>query len=295
MTSFLDYLREEESCSADNVPRMQVNNQQKSTALHYARNIQYQKSMQDRILDMIVNTVDLPSHSNADPARPSASDATLFKQALTIFQPKDFDDMILERNIYEKCGYALCARPNLKQNREVRDLVYQQTKRSRDFQLHKKEELEKWCSVDCAKRAMFARLQLGTEPAYLRETPVEGILLLEESTIGAAENDLTSTMDGLRLEGSNETDLASSIQGLALEQSKKDVLEERMQALSLERGKNDATDIHSFVGTTIHEKGISLPPAPPQIPSYGNDVVEGYRPKNVYSIRKSGNGMLQGK
>jgi RNA polymerase II-associated protein 2 len=287
MTSFLDYLKEDDPVSSDGSPEIQVNDQQKSTALQYARSIQYQKSMKERVLDLIINTVDLPSLLNADPGRPSASDATLFRRALSLFQPQDFDDMILERNIYEKCGYALCVQPNLKQDRVLRDQVFRRMKEGRKYRLTTKEELDKWCSVECAERAIFVRLQLAIEPAWLRSTPLEEIILLDESGKGVVEEGLASTMQDLGLTERHRIDLASSLQNLAIDQSKKGDTQARMQELSMERGAGDRGDINEVIMAGIMERDGYLTPSAPQSSREGNDLVEGYKPRNVHLGRQS--------
>jgi RNA polymerase II-associated protein 2 len=285
MASFLDCLKNDDPSSSDGTP--QVNEQQKSTALRYARNIQYHKSMKEKVLDLIINTVDLPSLPNADPSRPSVSDATLFQRALCLFQPKDFEDMILERNIYEKCGYALCPRPNLKQDRMLRDQTFRGMKEGRKYRLTTKEELDKWCSVECAESAVFVRLQLATEPAWLRSTPVEEVILLDESGKVAAAEDVTSSMQDLELGGSRRIDLASSLQNLAIDQSKKGAAQARMQELSMERGANDRGGMNDVIMTGIKEKDGSSTPSAPPLSREGNDMVEGYKPRNVHIGRQS--------
>ena len=281
MNSFLDCLKEDSPSSSDNTNNIQVNDRQKSTALHYVRNIQYQKSMQERVLDLIVNTVDLPSHSNADPGRPLASDAALFKRALTLFQPKDVDDIILERNIYEKCGYALCPKPNLKQNRDLSDRTFRSMKQGRKFRLNTKEELDKWCSVECAERALFVRLQLGAEPAWLRSTPIEDVRLLEESGQKAATEVLVSTMQDLALKEPPPVDLATSLQSLALDQTRKNAIQDRIHALSIERGKNPSTEVDSVTATGIKERETFESPSAPSVPHHASDSVEGHQPRNL--------------
>ena len=288
MGSFLDYIGEGNSAASGRSTDVPVSDQQSSNALHYARNIQYQKTMRERVLDLLINTVDLPSVPHADPARPSGSDAVLFKQALTLFQPKDFDDMILERNVYDKCAYALCPRSNLKQNRELRDRIFRHMKEGRKVRLNTKEDLEKWCSVECAERALFVRLQISTEPAWLRRTSVENIMLLEEGRERRAEEDLTSTMQGLALERDPGVNIASSMQKLALDQSRKDDIEGRMQTLSLERGMKDNRDRHAVSVTSIKERLTLSKPSAPQGALNRNDVVEGYKPSNAHLRRHRG-------
>lgn len=77
-------------------------------AMHYAHQIQAQKDTEALILDRILELVNFPSSLTVDPAAPSAEDARAFKAALVPFQPADYDNLILERNIEGLCGYGLC-------------------------------------------------------------------------------------------------------------------------------------------------------------------------------------------
>lgn len=281
-SSFLDCLKEDDASSSDNKRNYPINDQQKSTALHYARNIQYPKRMQEKVPDLIINAIDLPSNPNAISARPTASDAALFKKALTVFQPKDVDDMVLERNIYEKCGYALCPRPNLTQTPELRDRVFRSMKKERKFKVNTKEELEKWCSGECAERALFVRLQLGTEPAWVRTDPVEDIMLLEESERHVSAHGLVSPIQDLALKERRPVDIATGLRNLVLNQGKKSVIQDRMQALSTERGRNGSTGISDEVTlTSIKERNTMSTPSAPQNFRGENDIVEGHKLKSV--------------
>lgn len=282
MKSFLDCTDVENPHTSDSTPDIRINDQQRSAALQYARSIQYQKSMQEKVLDLIVSTVDLPSNPIINPARPSASDVTLFKHALGLFQANDLDDMILERNIYEKCGYALCSRPNLKQNEKLRDSVFQCMK-IRSFNLNTKEELEKWCSLECAERAWYVRLQLGIEPAWLRSIPVKEVELLEESGRKAESREFVST-------GQDRT---SSSHTLASNQSEKVAIEDRMQALSTQCGDKDSSDMSEVVLAGVKEKDTTSTPQAPRKSSHGNDTVEGYKPMRLHFGRGS-NGKSEG-
>lgn len=285
MSSFLDYVGEGSSSTSGKSTDGPVSDQHRSNAMHHARGIHFQNFMQEKVMDLLINTVDLPSLPHADPARPSASDATLFKQALALFQPHDFDDMILERNIYDKCAYALCPRPNLKHNRELRDHVFHRMKEARKLRMNTKEDLEKWCSMECAERALFVRLQLSTEPTWLRGTPGESILLLEEGGEAEAENHLTSTMQGLALQKDSGVNLTCGMQKLALGQSRKDEIEARMETLSLERGLDNTSAGHAITITGIKERSVLSTPRAPQSALDGNDVVEGYKPNNAHLYR----------
>jgi RNA polymerase II-associated protein 2 len=280
MTSFLDYLNGEDPSTLDNNNVIPVNDQQKSTALRYAGNIQYQKRMKEKVLDLILNVVDLPSSPDADPARPSPSDAALFKKAHRLFQAQDFNDVILERNIYEKCGYGLCPRPYLKSNESARNRPLRSAKETGRLRMSAKE-LEKWCSFDCAERGLFIRLQLGTEPVWLRDTPIEDVKLLEESRQVEMADGLASNMQGLELETSAHVGLSDSLQRLAIDQGRKNVIEDRMKSLALERGKENDTGIAGQLVLGVRENDIKKEPVAPQKLSDGEATVEGYRTRNV--------------
>jgi hypothetical protein len=138
----------------------------------------------------VVQAFDLPSSPEANPAKPQPSDLTLFKQCLAVFQPSDLDDLIYERNVDNRCGYALCPKPN-KRLAHGGERVWNQ-RGGKEFRLVNKADLEKWCSTTCQERTVFVRAQLGTEPAWLREDQVGDIKLLDEMT---AANDLEESMN----------------------------------------------------------------------------------------------------
>ncbi len=149
-----------------------------ASALRQARDIEDRKKLQGRVADLVVEAFDLPSKPDADPAKPQPSDAALFRHCLSLFQSSDLDDLIYERNIDNRCGYALCPNPNLKVARGGKKVWNQ--KSGKDFKLVDKAELEKWCSRSCQERTAFVRAQLGTEPAWLRVIRAVDIKLLDE-------------------------------------------------------------------------------------------------------------------
>lgn len=150
----------------------------RSTALRHATEIEDRKKLQTRIADLVVEAFELPSNPDADPAGPSPSDASLFKQCLGLFQESDLDDLIYERNVDNRCGYALCPKPNQRLS-HTGNLVWNK-KGGKDFKLVNKAEMEKWCSSLCAERTAFVRAQLGTGPAWLRDTTTVDIKLFDE-------------------------------------------------------------------------------------------------------------------
>jgi RNA polymerase II-associated protein 2 len=154
----------------------------RAAVLRQARDIDDRKKLQARIADLVLEAFDLPSRADADPAKPQPSNATLFKQCLGLFQASDLDDLITERNVDDRCGYALCPRPNKKVDRGGKKVW--NGKAGKDFELVDRAEMEKWCSSRCQERTAFVRVQLGTEPAWLRETRAVDIKLLDEAGLG---------------------------------------------------------------------------------------------------------------
>lgn len=150
----------------------------RATALRQAHDIEGRKRLKARIADLIVEAFDLPSRPDTDPAHPISADATLFKQCLSLWQPSDLEDLIYERNVDNRCGYALCPKPN--QKVQGGGIKVWNHKTGKDFKLLDKAELEKWCSTACQERTMFVRAQLGHEPAWLRDVGAVDIKLLDE-------------------------------------------------------------------------------------------------------------------
>jgi RNA polymerase II-associated protein 2 len=264
-----------------------ANDRYRSTAMKHAYNLEHQKSMRNNVLDLIVDVVDLPSKPDSDPAHPLASDAALFKRGLHLFQPSDFDDVVLERNIYDKCGYGLCPRPNLKVGGSSQNRIIWGKRSGPAFTIVPKADLEKWCSKECEERALFVRIQLGKEPAWLREEPVGDIKLLDESRQGNIAADLANSMGALHIDSTMSAvpDIANDLHKLALERSGKhsehDQAAERLKVLSLERGEQyDCPRVEA--GIEIMEKGNTQTTSqPPQLTHRDAGAVEGYRPRKV--------------
>ncbi|KAK2788594.1 hypothetical protein FQN53_003446 [Emmonsiellopsis sp. PD_33] len=158
-------------------------------ALHHAHQIQARKDTESLILTHIESLVDYPTNPLSTASAPTPSDVKAFKQALLPFQPSDYDNLILERNIEGRCGYVLCANEHRREDPNAKFRVVWGKKgtgpggRGREMRVVPKEDLEKWCSDECAKRAMYVRVQLVEQPAWERGGGVrEGpeILLLEE-------------------------------------------------------------------------------------------------------------------
>ena len=245
----------------------------RAAALKQAHDIEGRKRLKAKIADLIVEAYDLPSKPDADPAHPISADATLFKQCLSLWQPSDLEDLIYERNVDDRCGYALCPKPN--QKVQGGGVKVWNRKGGKEFKLLDKAELEKWCSSACQERTMFVRAQLGNEPAWLRDVSVVDIKLLDEMGQNESLVDSLQVCSCTRSHSCAITDLS---QALSMSPGVDDDMAEKLQALALERGASSIPGDKKPLSIVERESG-----AIPAAPSLGNssNLVEGHRPKNV--------------
>lgn len=143
-----------------------VNQRHLQVALHHANILEHRKQVEAAVLESIMTLMDYPTSPDADPKRPSPADAQHFCDALVPFQPADYDALIEERNISDKCGYALCPRPK-QRARSTAKKQFVDTEHG--VEIVDRKVLEVWCSDDCAKRALYVKVQLNEEPAWMRE------------------------------------------------------------------------------------------------------------------------------
>ncbi|KAI5309071.1 hypothetical protein KEM55_004153 [Ascosphaera atra] len=156
-------------------------------AMQHAHQIQARKDTENLILDRILGLTSLPTDPNTDPSNPLLQDVNTLKNALLPFQPSDYDNLILERNIEGLCGYALCPRPHRREPPHAKFRVVWGVQgtgpggRGKSMKVVTKEEHEKWCSDECAERAVYLRVQLIEQPAWERAVgSAPQLVLLEE-------------------------------------------------------------------------------------------------------------------
>jgi hypothetical protein len=229
-------------------------------ALQHARILQQHKDLEARVFEAINTLLDYPLHPSepsaaVDPssssstypgttpspssptsvttatatataaAHPSPTDAAAFKQLVRIFQPTDYDDLIEERTIANRCGYALC--PNARRRLPGAGEFKLRNVGRKDFDIVRTRDLEKWCSDDCARRALYVKVQLGETPAWERDgDPRFQIELLGEGRQegqpeAEARDGLAERVENMKLDSTRrkETDAAS----LAVERGEKQV------------------------------------------------------------------------
>lgn len=132
------------------------------------------------ILDAVLRLLELPRTPNADPIMPAESDAAEFRHTIVQFKPSDYDMAIEERHSNGSCGYALCPRP-AKKIRGGGKFAFVET--ASDLQILPRKMAELWCSQDCARRAMYVKVQLGETLPALRK-PEDIDLLVEKTESG---------------------------------------------------------------------------------------------------------------
>jgi RNA polymerase II-associated protein 2 len=228
----------------------------RETAIKHARIIEDQKRVKEQVIDLIVECFDLPSTPQAVPTTASAGDVRTFKKALSLFQADDFDELTSERNIDDRCGYALCSRPNQK-HAGGGNKVWNH-KRGKDFKLINRREVERYCSSECEGRGVFVRSQLSSEPAWTRDVTETAVVLLDD----VQEQD----------------DLATAIKQLTLDETARADLSAKMKELSLERGDGSKPQPTSLevAEREVSSDEVPLPPDPG-----GLDSIEGHNPRKV--------------
>lgn len=157
-----------------------VNRRHLEIALYHANILENRKRVEKQVLNSIIDLLEFPTAAKADPKRPTPADAQKFCDRILPFQPSDYDSLIEERNIADKCGYALCPRPKGRAPSTARK---QFIDTDHGPEIVDRKVLEVWCSDDCARRGLYVKVQLSEEPAWLRQGGVAApIELLTENT-----------------------------------------------------------------------------------------------------------------
>jgi hypothetical protein len=220
----------------------------REVALYHANLIQQRKDIELNILFSTETLIDYPlAKSPYDASNPSPTDAKEFKQFLRPFQPTDYDELIHERNINEKCGYTLCPNARVKDGSGGKYRILGTNGKAKDFRVVEKEELEKWCSEACAKRALYVRVQLSENPAWERDAAgsTVNIDLLDEPKF--AEGAIAEGLEKMNLEGD------------------KAVKQQDVADLALERGDTGLAAKNGLVDVNIQEKEVQRPAQAPSL------------------------------
>lgn len=237
-------------------------------ALHHARLIQQQKDAEAQILEALEALLELPSSPQADPAHPSEGDVVQFKSLITPFQPSDYDSLIEERHAADLCGYALCPRPPKKDKLGGKMRIVPGSSDGSPARIVPRSQLEIWCSEDCARRALYVKVQLNEEPAWTRR--------------GGLGTDISLMVD--QPEAAHTMALPIRSKKPLAEDLVQENMSQAMAALALERGEKPTSGNPSrLLSSDIAEKMSVKPPVAPGS-SGKNDTsthsaIEGYEPK----------------
>jgi len=224
-------------------PRSEERNRE--IALHHANLIQQRKDIELEILLSTETLIDYPlAGPPYDASNPSPTDAQNFKTHLRPFQPSDYDALIQERNINEHCGYTLCPKPRAKDSGGGKFRLVGMYGKAKDFKVVEKWEVEKWCSEECAKRALWVRLQLGDGPAWERGGYGGEVELMDEPK--STEDVVAEKLEAMDLDGYES-------------QEKK----QNSADLALERGDRGLAAKNGLVDFTIKENMVQGPVQPP--------------------------------
>jgi hypothetical protein len=185
-------------------------------ALYHANLIQQRKDVELEILNSMELLIDYPlSGPPYTAANPSATDAQSFKQHLRPFQPSDYDALIEERNINEHCGYTLCSKPRAKDGQGGKYRLIGMYGKAKDFKVVERWEVEKWCSEECARRALYVRVQLGEGPAWERGGYSVNVELLDEPK--EVVDGIAERLEAMELDGGEMEDRMQNSRDLAVE------------------------------------------------------------------------------
>ncbi|KAL9608945.1 MAG: hypothetical protein Q9167_006248 [Letrouitia subvulpina] len=247
-------------------------------ALYHANLIQQRKDIELLILQNTEILLDLPSPNTKDCSNPSPADVSTVTNLLQPFQPSDYDSLIEERNIDQKCGYVLCPRRNRQENSMGKYKIKLDPSAGKDgINIVERQSLEKWCSDECGKRALFLKVQLNEEPAWARAAGVGKLVLFEEGI-----RDLEP--------GEREQKLVAEFEQLDINVREDRVLDSLRQ-LAIERGDQDTNDkVSSAVVKDLTENTRNSGSLSPKGEKSDCSEIEGYTPRVEHMLKQGING-----
>lgn len=259
-----------------------VTDRQRALAMYHANLIQQRKDVEAQVLDAMEEMIEFPTERNAEANNPSQADIHHFQKLIQPFQVSDYDALIDERNAAEKCGYVFCPKPRpalnratMQSHRIVRNVVGGVTKG--DLKIVPASQFQTWCSRDCAKRAMFIKVQLSAIPAWERDVGgANQVTLLDESDIAPAKSLATTPLD-------NGDEHRQALADLARERGEQTLLSPSIPVPSSSAGIDKSLD-ETVMKLSIRERPqTTIPDAPSAGAHQGAQdagTIEGYAPKS---------------
>jgi len=258
---------------------------QRALAMYHANLIQQRKDVEAQVLDGMEEMIEFPTEHNASANNPSQADIHQFQKLIQPFQASDYDALIEERNAAEKCGYIFCPKPRptltretMQSHRIVRNVVGGVTKG--DLKIVPANQFQTWCSRDCAKRAMFVKVQLSEIPAWERDVGgANQVTLLDESDETPAKSLATTSLD-------RGYEHRQALADLARERGEQTLLSPSIPVPDASVGMNNSLD-ETVMKLSIRERLQTTMPHAPNMrdPQAAQDfgTIEGYAPKSKFS------------
>ncbi|KAL1889301.1 hypothetical protein Sste5346_008956 [Sporothrix stenoceras] len=218
--------------SATHSRRLRSEQENAEIAKKHAAIIQQRRELESAIFLSIETLTDLPLVKGLEysAATPAPEDVEKFTSLVRIFQPGDYDDLIEERNTCGHCGYVLCPKP--RQTYAGGGTWKLVNAGRKDFGIVAKKELEKWCSQQCARRALYIKVQLNETAAWERVgIPDIQIELMDEDTDKGKKKAEAGPEEK---EAANDAQLAQDLARLKLGEERR--LAQNANALAMERG-----------------------------------------------------------
>ncbi|KAG0640620.1 Rtr1/RPAP2 family-domain-containing protein [Tuber brumale] len=150
----------------------------RAIALSHAHSIQIRKVIELSILTSLEQLVDFPLPD---------STSTDLKCHLRYFQSSDFDSLMEERGICDKCSYPLCPNPRKRLAGGGKSAYALVDKGKKTMRFVEKEKLEQFCSDICARQGLWLRVQLSTEPAWTRAEIISDVQVDEKGTVSGLD------------------------------------------------------------------------------------------------------------
>ncbi|KAJ4414314.1 hypothetical protein N0V85_003207, partial [Neurospora sp. IMI 360204] len=216
-------------------------------------------------------------------ANPSPHDAAQFLSLIKDFTPTEYLELIEERNCLGACGYVLCPRKRRNYEGEYKIIM-------RTGNIARTEDLNKWCSDECAVRALYVKVQLDN-PSYV--TDLETGRRVVKVELREEKQKITPAV-GEKEKGTAEEKLAADLARLDVNRKaeisdKAAQMQRDADALAVERGqgggKLDRLLAGQGVEVTIREKPTTGPAKAPDHTKAsstsrkkGSDMVEGHKP-----------------
>jgi len=267
-----------------------VTDRQRALAMYHANLIQQRKDVEAQVLYAMEEMIEFPTERNAAANNPSHADIHYFQKLIQSFQASDYDALIEERNAAEKCGYIFCPKPRptltratMQSHRIVRNVVDGVTKG--DLKIVPASQFQTWCSRDCAKRAMFIKVQLSDIPAWERDVGgANQVTLLDESDKTPAKSLGTTSLE-------TGDEHRQALADLARERGEQTLLSPSIPVPGASAGSARSLD-ETVMKLSIRERSQTTIPDAPKARDHQEaqdfGTIEGYAPKSKFNKGDAG-------